>query len=298
MAGLMDRIPRANLKEVTLESAPGTVNRKAVEEWKCCGINRVSLGAQSFVDAELRQTGRRHTAEIFRGNLETLRQAGIHNINIDLIAGLPEQTLESWNYSLDWIERISPPHVSVYIFEIDEDSRLGKEILLGGLRYGAGHLPSEQLTAELYEHAVQRLAALGLNRYEISNFAATGYECRHNLKYWRLEPYIGFGLNAHSFNGKERWSNADTLPAYFEQQAHTHVERHRVISTDPSEEHFFVGLRLMDGIAPTAREWTRFAEPISKWMQAGMLERDGPRLRLAEPGILLSNEIFQDFIHV
>ncbi|MGI9070909.1 MAG: radical SAM family heme chaperone HemW [Bryobacteraceae bacterium] len=297
MAALMNRIPRANLREVTLECAPGTVNREAAEEWKRCGIDRVSLGVQSFVEVELRQTGRRHSAETVRFDVETLRQAGIHNVNIDLIAGLPQQTLESWEYSLGWIEHLKSPHVSVYIFEIDENSRLGKEILLGGVRYGADHLPSEQLTAELYERAAKRLAALGLNRYEISNFAAAGHESRHNLKYWRLEPYVGFGLDAHSFNGKERWSNPDTLPAYFEQQSHVHIERHEVAATDASEEHFFVGLRLMEGITPTAQEWFRFAEPISRWVQAGMLERDGPWLRLAEPGILLSNEIFQDFIH-
>ena len=297
MAALMNQIPRANLTEITLECAPGTVNRAAAEEWKRCGINRVSLGVQSFVEVELRQTGRRHTAETVQCDIETLRQAGIPTINIDLIAGLPKQTLGSWNVSLDWIERLKPPHVSVYVFEIDEESRLGKEVLLGGVRYGADHLPPEQLTADLYEHAVKRLAGLGLNRYEISNFAAPGQESRHNLKYWRLQPYVGFGLDAHSFNGTERWSNPDELPAYFEQQRHAYPERHEVTATDASEEHFFVGLRLINGITPTVQEWTRFAEPISKWVQAGMLERDGPRLRLAESGILLSNEIFQDFIH-
>ncbi|MGI8960056.1 MAG: radical SAM family heme chaperone HemW [Bryobacteraceae bacterium] len=297
MAALMKEIPGANLQEMTLECAPGTVSCEAVEHWKRCGTNRVSLGVQSFVEAELRQTGRRHTAKIVQSDVETLHQAGIHNINIDLIAGLPHQSLESWEYSLDWIERLKPPHVSIYVFEIDEDSRLGNEVLLGGVRYGAGHLPSEGLTVELYERAVARLAALGLNRYEISNFAAAGYESRHNLKYWRLDPYVGFGLDAHSFNRRERWSNAGTLPAYFEQQSNAYIERHELTTTDASEEHFFVGLRLMNGITPTAEEWSRFAEPISRWVQAGMLERDGPRLRLAESAIVLSNEIFQDFIH-
>jgi oxygen-independent coproporphyrinogen III oxidase len=170
--------------------------------------------------------------------------------------------------------------------------------LLGGKRYGASHVPTEQLMAELYETAVKRLTALGLNRYEISNFAVAGHESRHNLKYWRLEPYVGFGLDAHSFNERERWSNADTLAAYFEQWNHDNPERHERTTTDASEEHFFVGLRLTKGITPTAEEWSRFAEPIQKWTEAGMLERNGPRLRLAERGILLSNEIFQDFIHV
>ncbi|MFL6353449.1 MAG: radical SAM family heme chaperone HemW [Bryobacteraceae bacterium] len=297
LAALMNEIPRQKLSEVTLECAPGTIALEVLQAWTRCGINRVSLGVQSFVDAELRQTGRRHTAETVNRDIKTLRQVGVHNINVDLIAGLPGQTLESWEGSLNWIERLHPPHVSVYIFEIDEDSRLGKEVLLGGVRYGAGHLPSEQLTADLYERAVQRLTMLGLNRYEISNFASAGHESRHNLKYWRLEPYVGFGLDAHSFDGRERWSNAGTLAAYFEQHRRAHAERHDVTATDSSEEHFFVGLRLADGITPTAQEWTRFAEPISKWVRAGMLERNGPHLRLAEPGILLSNEIFQDFIN-
>lgn len=298
LAALMDEIPRPKLGEITLECAPGTVNREAAEQWKRRGINRVSLGVQSFVEAELRPTGRRHTAETVEIDVETLRRTGTHNINIDLIAGLPQQTSESWERSLDWIEQLEPPHVSIYVFEIDGDSRLGKEISLGGVRYGARDVPNEQLTVELYETAVARLAALGLNRYEISNFAIAGHESRHNLKYWRLEPYIGFGLDAHSFNGRERWSNAATLAAYFEQQNRTNPERQDLAATDASEEHFFVGLRLMNGITPTPEEWSRFAEPIEKWTQAGMLERNDRQLRLAERGVLLSNEIFQDFIHV
>jgi oxygen-independent coproporphyrinogen III oxidase len=296
MAALMDELPRKKLGEVTLECAPGTVTPKAAEEWRKCGINRVSLGVQSFVTAELRQVGRPHTAATVEADVTILREAGIHNVNIDLIAGLPRQTRESWEYSIDWIERLRPPHVSVYIFEIDEESRLGKEVLLGGKRYGAGHLPSEELTAELYERAVTRLADLGLNRYEISNFAAAGCESRHNLKYWRLEPYVGFGLDAHSFNGHERWSNSDVLTAYLKQHENRNLNRREPIRTDPSEEHFFVGLRLMSGIQPTAQEWLRFAEPIEKWLEAGMLERDRDRLRLSNSAVLISNEIFQEFI--
>jgi oxygen-independent coproporphyrinogen III oxidase len=297
MHRLMDAIPSHNLSEVTIECAPGTISRCRAEEWKLSGVNRMSLGVQSFVTAELRQTGRQHRAETVEKDVEALRDVGIHNINIDLIAGLPHQTVESWDESLAWIERLNPPHVSVYIFEIDEDSRLGKEVLLGGPRYGAHDLPSEQLTARLYETAAKRLAALGLERYEISNFAALGYESQHNLKYWRLEPYIGFGLDAHSFNGKERWSNPETLPAYFEQRNRIQRKRDERTRTDPSEERFFVGLRLMSGIQPSDEEWSRFAEPIEKWTAAGMLVRDASHLRLAESAVLLSNEIFQDFIN-
>lgn len=295
---LMNAIPHQPLAETTLECAPGTLNRESAEAWRDCGINRVSLGVQSFVDAELRQTGRRHNAALVEQDMRILREAGISNINIDLIAGLPEQTSASWESSLDWIQTLEPPHVSVYIFEIDEDSRLGNEILLGGRRYGAQRLPGDDITAELYEQAVERLSVLGLKRYEISNFAQPGWESRHNLKYWTREPYIGFGLDAHSFDGTYRWSNPDTLDCYFAQRENGAPPRHALLETDASEERFFVGLRLMRGIEPSAEEWLRFAEPIQKHVATGMLQRDGGQLRLSRRGVLLSNEVFQDFVHV
>jgi oxygen-independent coproporphyrinogen-3 oxidase len=291
MRDLLGAMPCGQVGETTLECAPGTVTPEAAAVWAGCGINRISFGVQSFATPELRATGRRHTAEIVEREIGILRNAGIANINIDLIAGLPGQTTESWRCSLDWIERLAPLHVSVYIFEIDEDSRLGEEILKGGARYGATAVPSDELMAEFYETAVDRLAALGIARYEISNFARAGFESRHNLKYWQLEPYIGFGLDAHSFDGTYRWSNPDTLDAYLALRGNVRSKADRV------EERFFVGLRLMRGIEPTADEWSQFARPIEKWLAAGMLERDDLRLRLSRRGILVSNEIFQDFIH-
>lgn len=287
---IMDAIPRERVSEATMECAPGTLTPGLVETWARCGINRVSLGVQSFVTEELRQVGRRHTTEVVRDEMGMLRAGGITNINIDLIAGLPGQTVESWNESLNWIERLAPPHVSVYVFEIDEDSRLGSEAIRGGTRYGASKLPGEELTAELYEQAVGRLAQLGIERYEISNFARPGWESRHNLKYWKLEPYIGFGLDAHSFDGRQRWGNPDALDEYLEKRQTSRIE------SDPGEEHFFVGLRLREGIEPTAGEWSRFEQPIRKWVEAGMLEREGARLRLSPHAVLISNEIFQEFV--
>jgi oxygen-independent coproporphyrinogen-3 oxidase len=289
---IMANIPGEKVTEATIECAPGTVTEEAVAVWRGCGINRVSLGVQSFVTKELRQTGRRHDAGIVAREIELLRNAGLPNINIDLIAGLPEQTLASMDESLGWIERLATPHVSLYIFEIDEDSRLGNEILLGGQRYGAARVPDDELTAQLYEKASQELRRMGYHHYEISNYAYPGYESRHNLKYWLLEPYAGFGLDAHSFDGRNRFNNADTFEAYFR------TEKPPPTSSDPAEEHFFVGLRLLDGIEPSAAEWQRFAEPIAKWEQAGMLERAGSRLRLTPPAVLVSNEIFQEFLNV
>jgi oxygen-independent coproporphyrinogen-3 oxidase len=284
-------IPTQRVTELTLECAPGTITPGNLPLWMQCGVNRISLGVQSFIFSELRQTGRRHTVETVSLDIAALRAAGIQNINIDLIAGLPGQTLASWNESLDWIERLAPPHVSVYIFEIDEDSRLGKEAIIGGIRYGAALLPTDDLTAELYERAVTRLAACRLRRYEISNFAHAGFESRHNLKYWLREPYVGFGLDAHSFDGRHRWSNPDSLDAYFSQPTRELTE------ADPDEECFFVGLRLSSGIEPTPAQWLKFSDPIHKWRSLGMLEQNGNRLCLSPRGVLVSNEIFQDFIH-
>jgi oxygen-independent coproporphyrinogen III oxidase len=292
LRAIMEAIPSERLTEVTLECAPGTVTPEAIELWRECGINRLSLGVQSFVAKELRQTGRRHDRETVEREIELLRRGDIANINIDLIAGLPEQTLESMGESLEWIERLAAPHVSLYIFEVDEDSRLGNEILLGGKRYGAPRVPSDELTAQLYEKASEALRRLGYHHYEISNYARAGFESRHNLKYWLLEPYIGFGLDAHSFDGKQRWGNADNFEGYLSGKAPA------ATISDTSEEHFFVGLRLLDGIEPTAVEWQRFAEPIRKWQRAGMLETMGPRLRLTREAVLISNEIFQEFLNV
>jgi len=290
---IMKAFPADHLSEVTLECAPGTITGEKAREWVEAGINRVSLGVQSFNITELRGTGRRHTAEVVESDLEILRAAGITNINLDLIAGLPHQTLGSWDESLAWIERLGPTHVSVYIFEVDEESRLGREVLLGGARYGARTLPGDDLIAELYETAVHRLAVNGYERYEISNFAQPGRQSRHNLKYWQLEPYIGFGLDAHSFDGQYRWSHPDTLDRYLRSDYRPVKEE-----ANRQEERFFVGLRLMRGITPTPEEWRKFAEPIAKWTRAGMLEGQGGTLRLAPQGVLLSNEIFQDFVQL
>ena len=289
---VVNAVPGQPWTEATLECAPGTVTPERAEAWRAGGINRISLGVQSFVAAELRQTGRAHSAEIVESEMAMLREAGLANINIDLIAGLPEQTAESWELSLDWIAGLAPPHVSVYIFEVDEDSRLGNEVLLNGVRYGARRMPSNDLIAQLYERAVDRLAQLGWQRYEISNFAREGFASRHNLKYWRLEPYLGFGLDAHSFDGTHRWSNTDSLENYLAQP----LEHTAPTASDASEEHFFVGLRLAEGIVPAPGEWERFAKPIERWLETGMLEKDGARLRLTSAAVLLSNEIFQEFI--
>jgi oxygen-independent coproporphyrinogen-3 oxidase len=283
---LLHELPGKPWLEATIEAAPGTLN---IGPWRAAGLNRVSLGVQSFVTAELRRTGRRHTAETVEQDVTMLRAAGFENINLDLIAGLPLQTLQSWNQSLDWIERLNPPHVSVYMFEVDEDSTLGSEIILGGKRYSALDTPSEDATAEMYQTAVARLQAMGIERYEISNFARPGFESVHNLKYWELTPYVGFGADAHSFDGHQRWQNPESAQAYVD-------GRPREYSSASADEKFFVGLRLMGGIRPDAAEWKRYETPIRRFVDGGLMETDGPLLRLTSRGVMVSNDIFQEFL--
>jgi oxygen-independent coproporphyrinogen-3 oxidase len=286
---LLDRIPGRPWVEATIEAAPGAITRDVGCAWVDAGINRVSLGVQSFVEAEIRRTGRKHSARVVADEIAVLRGAGIHNVNIDLIAGLSGQTAAAWSESLDWIGRIAPEHVSVYMLEVDADSRLGSEMLLGGVRYGAGDTPSEDAVAGFYETAVERLAAMGIARYEISNFARPGLESRHNLKYWQLAPYVGFGADAHSFDGAVRRQNPESMEEYIAGGA---------TESTPAcaDERLFVGLRLMSGIRPAPDEWRRYEAPIRRFVDAGLLETGGGMLRLTARGVMLSNEVFQEFL--
>lgn len=283
-------------KEATLEAAPGGISAERAAAWARLGINRVSLGVQSFDQRELARTGRKHTSEVVAREIEILRSNGIRNFNVDLIAGLPGQTAASWRASLDWIDRLSPPHVSVYMLEVDEDSRLGNEVLLNGKRYGAPEVPGDDQIAEFYETAVEELARQGIERYEISNFARPGFESAHNLKYWRLEPYVGFGADAHSFDGSWRYQNMEQAEEYVREMSARGSARLERTAANLQEEKFFVGLRLAEGIRPAASEWNFYAKSIERFLAAGLLERRGEMLRLTNRGVLVSNEVFAEFL--
>ena len=282
---VLREIPGRPWREATLEAAPGAITRERAEAWRHAGINRVSMGVQSFVQRELARTGRKHTAEIVEREVAALRDAGIVNFNIDLIAGLPGQTRESWNESLAWVERLEAPHVSVYMLEVDEDSRLGAEVLAFGERYGAPDVPRDDAVAEFYETAVAHLRAMGVARYEISNFARVGYESRHNLKYWLREPYLGFGADAHSFDGEYRWANVESAAEYVAGAAPLGKT-----AADAVGERLFLGLRLDRGIEMPG------GETIRGFVRDGLLVEDGGRVRLTPRGVLLSNEVFAAFV--
>jgi len=269
------------------------------------GVNRVSLGVQSFIDAEAAAVGRLHTRATVLDDVARLRSAGITNINIDLIAGLPHQTEASWRKSLDETNAAGVAHASVYMLEVDEDSRLGRELIAGGTRYHAHFVPDEDAVADFYEQACARLSDAGIAQYEISNFARPGMESRHNLKYWTRQPYIGFGLDAHSMlegpDGAVRFSTPDSLEEFM---AGTPLSRTPVSTRDALEETFFLGLRLTRGVDLKAIKAhfgvdaeSTFAETIRELESSGMLDRTGDIVRLTPAGRLLSNEVFERFIN-
>jgi|SRR5215472_2370721 len=290
-------------EEVTLEADPETIEESKAKAWIAAGINRVSFGVQSFSDKELAAAGRMHRrADVYRA-APVLRAAGIRNVSFDLIAGLPHQTKESWKQSLEELIALGPEHVSVYLLEVDEGSRLGKELLAKGTRYSAGAVPSEDEMAEFYGMAQEALGAAGYRHYEISNWAKPGFESKHNLKYWRREPYLGFGAGAHSFSGgRQRWANAHDSAAYVKavENGRLQVEQLETVGTEQAlEEELFLGLRQLDGIdlGRIEREYgvalvNRF-EPLTA---AGLVERKGDLVRLAEKKLSVSNEVFVELM--
>jgi oxygen-independent coproporphyrinogen-3 oxidase len=291
--------------EITVECAPGTLTTGVIEALRRCAVNRVSLGVQSFVDQEAASVGRLHNRTTVLEDVANLRAAGIANINIDLIAGLPHQTVDSWTFSVEQTIASKVPHASVYMLEVDEDSRLGREVIAGGTKYHAHFVPDEDVTADLYLMACERLEAAGVQQYEISNFARQGYESRHNLKYWTRQPYLGFGVDAHSMLpvfGAEavRFSSPDSLEAYVSGAA---LNRTPVSPAAALEETFFLGLRLNCGIDlhKVAAEFgedaiAQFRETIADFVRTGLMESQGDVIRLSQKGRLLSNEVFERFL--
>ena len=303
---LRERFDLSDLMEFTMEATPGSADLDFLLGVHEAGVNRLSIGAQSFADKELRASGRLHDAEETRKQVERARQAGFKNIGLDLIGGLPYQTRESWETSLQQAADLRPEHISIYLFEIDEKSRLGHQVLQHGGRYHADQVPSDDFMADAYERAREFLSESGYRQYEISNFAIPGHESIHNRKYWRLAPYLGLGAGAHSYDGVRRWSNEASADNYIQKLDRLEspiVESHALTSEEQIEEYFFLGLRQCEGVSlqPARERWTGFREgnwplKIERLVQEGVLEDQGESVRLREHAYLVSNEVFQEFL--
>jgi oxygen-independent coproporphyrinogen-3 oxidase len=294
--------------EITMECAPGQLADATLQAMAAAGVNRVSLGVQSFVDSEAHASGRLHSRAVVEADLKRLRAAGIANLNVDLIAGLAGQTFASWEESLGALIASEVPHASVYMLEVDEDSRLGREMLKGGARYRAGLVPNEDAIARMYEHAIERLEAAGLQQYEISNFSRPGLESRHNLRYWQRRPYLGVGVDASSMlrcastpRSVLRTTTTSDLQSYLAGTEAT--ETQWLTLAQQHEEAWFLGLRTNAGVSLAelrAEFGEELVEPaletVERLAKDGLLIFDGARARLTPRGRLISNEVFQEFL--
>ena len=261
-------------------------------------VNRASFGVQTFDDRALKLLARGHDANDARNTFKLLRDAGFHNISFDLIAGLPNQTLQDWKNNLDEALAMRPEHLSLYLLEVHEATPLAEQI-----RSGRQPLPDEDLAAEMYELMIDKLSAAGYEQYEISNFALPGFESRHNSKYWRLETVFGFGVSAHSFDGFQRYANERDTAKYVEQIEATGSAEVMRETIDLVSESAFLGLRMTRGIDP-ADLTTRFghdvtekyARELDELVAAGLVALSSGNLRLTPKGMLYSNEVFRVFV--
>ena len=287
--------------EITIEANPGTLLGKKLPVYRQCGINRVSIGLQSADNTELKNLGRIHSFEEFLKSFQSARMAGFTNINIDLMSGIPGQTLESWKNTLKKVTMLKPEHISAYSLIIEEGTPFYESYRAGKLE-----LVSEDMDREIYHWTVDTLAEWGYGQYEISNFAKVGRQSRHNRIYWQAEEYLGMGLGAHSYMDGKRFHNSYDLQKYISAKGDTSLLREDtelITETDALAEFMFLGLRLTEGVS-----FVRFRQRFGKEMdtvygkelqelaELGLLLRDESGVRLSRRGIDVSNAVFERFL--
>lgn len=284
--------------EITMEMNPATVTADALDAYRRLGVNRASFGVQTFNDRDLKLLARGHDANDARETFRLLREAGFANVSFDLIAGLPGQTVDDWERNLDEALAMGPEHLSLYLLEIHSGTPLAEQ-----LKSGRRPMPDEDASAEIYEMMLDRTAAAGYEQYEISNFAKPGFESRHNTKYWLLEPVFGFGVSAHSFDGRQRYWNERDTAAYVNGIEKLNSAEAGRESIDSASEFVFLGLRLNRGIR--LDDYSRrfgndfletHGEKVHRLSNSGLVELADNSLSLTRKGMLFSNEVFAEFI--
>ena len=288
----------ASVAEVAQRNNETELSLQKLLEFRRLGVNRASFGAQTFDDRELKQLGRTHTSADIPSTFRHLREAGFENINFDLIAGLPNQTLSGWKRNLDEALKLRPDHLSLYLLDVHEGTPLADQI-----RRRMRPQPDDDLTGEMYQLMLDEVGAAGYQHYEISNFCLPGFGSRHNTKYWNSAPYYGFGCSAHSYDGgRRRWANERDVAKYvdlIETQRSPVAERTDLKEEDARSESIFLGLRLMRGLDLDDYR-TRFGfdlrdrydADLNRLVDAGLIEIDESSMHLTKRGALLSNEVF------
>ena len=304
LKAVRDRFKVLDGAEMTIELNPGdggisaASKREKLLEFRRCGINRASFGAQTFDDRELKQLGRTHSSSDIYSTFNHLREAGFENINFDLIAGLPNQTMGGWKRNLNEALKLRPEHLSLYLLDVHEGTPLADQI-----KRGLRPAPDDDLAAEMYRVLIGEVVAAGYEHYEISNFCLPGFESRHNTKYWTGAPYYGFGCSAHSYDGRRlRWSDERDAANYVglvENGKSPIVERTNLSDEEARSESIFLGLRLMRGVDLQSHR-ARFGKDLrqehggelDRLEEAGLIRTDRDVLKLTMRGALLSNEVF------
>ena len=287
--------------EITLEMNPETASRERLDGYRAAGVNRLSLGVQSFRDEELRRLGRLHTADRAIEAFGLARAAGFDDISVDLMVWLPEQTLPDWIESVETVVDLGPDHVSLYLLELYPNAPLREEMARGGW----SQAPDDD-AAEMYLTGLDLLDAAGYGQYEISNVARPGRRSRHNLKYWSDGAWVGFGCGAHSTRAGRRWHNVAEIGGYIDRLSGgiSPVAASRALSLEERlTDTMFLGLRLADGVDVTAVErryavdvWARWGCELAPFVEAEVLSRDQNRLRLSRRGMLLASEVMRIFV--
>ncbi|MBQ8591430.1 MAG: oxygen-independent coproporphyrinogen III oxidase [Lachnospiraceae bacterium] len=277
-----------NTAEITIEVNPGTVSEQALYMYRNAGINRLSIGLQSFQEKELKYLGRIHTPEQFLDTFSCARKVGFTNINVDIMSALPEQTMSDYRNTVEKVLELRPEHVSAYSLIVEEGTPFYEMQL---------NLPDEDVDRQMYQYTERILNAYGYERYEISNYAKPGYECRHNVAYWRRLPYVGFGIGAASMVDNVRWKNVDDLECVGEKE-----NIQKLTKEEQMEEFMFLGLRMTKGVSRQEFH-EQFQVPIediygkvlSKMEQLELLE-NGDWIRLTRKGLDVSNYVMSEFL--
>jgi oxygen-independent coproporphyrinogen III oxidase len=291
----------AHTTEITTEANPGTISSEYFQGLRRIGFNRISFGVQSFDDAELKMIDRAHDADEAREAVKLARQAGFTNISIDLIAGLPEQRMETWQLNLTEAFALDTEHLSVYLLELYKDAPLLHRIERGELR-----AIDEDLTVAMYYALVDEAAKHGFAHYELSNWAKPGFESQHNLKYWTGAPYWAFGVSAAGYDGHSRWSNTRNIHEYLQRIENGEspiAERTELAADDLQSEAIFLKLRLQDGVNLSAHQrqfgvnvQERYHDELARLHEAGLIELQHDQLKISRKGKVLANEVFQAFV--
>lgn len=287
--------------EISIESNPGTLNMEKLKAYRDCGINRISIGLQAYQDKLLEYLGRCHSSSDFVDSVKKAKEAGFDNINADVIFGIPGQTLEDWKQTLDKLISLDVSHISAYSLKIEEGTKFGVMEESGSL------VPVEdELDREMYHFAQDYLLKNGYNQYEISNFAKTGFECKHNMTYWKCIDYLGLGAGAHSYLQGIRFYNESTIEEYISclNRGEKPVEERFALEfTDRMSEYMFLGLRLIKGINGAEFKelfnqnmFEKYAANFDKLEKQKLIQIEGDNVKLTRLGLDLANQVFVEFV--